>query len=183
MMEVQNGDIARLGDLFERHHVRIYRFCLRLTGAAQVAEDLTQETFLRALRYNQSFRASSKFLPWLYRVARNVCNDHFQRPRIPEYTVDELPDVPGDERPPTERLEAAEDTDRLRAALAQLPESRREVLVLARFEHRKYDEIAQVLDCSVGAVKVRAHRALKQLAEIYESLASRASKSPNEVAS
>lgn len=183
MMAVQNGDLARLGDLFERHHLRIYRFCLRMTGKAQVAEDLTQETFLRALRYNKSFRASSKFLPWLYSVARNVCNDHFKRTGIPEYAVNELPDVPSDERSATEELEVAEDTDRLRAALAQLPASRREVLVLSRFEFRKYDEIAQILDCSVGAVKVRAHRALKQLAGIYEDLASQGSERPSEVAS
>lgn len=183
MKAVQNGDLGKLGDLFERHHARIYRFCLRLTGKAQAAEDLTQETFLRALRYNRTFKGTSEFLPWLYRVARNVCNDHFRRTGVPEYGVDELPDVASDERPAAEKLELAEDSDRLRAALAQLPESRREVLVLSRFEYRKYDEIAQILGCSVGAVKVRAHRGLKQLAEIYKSLSNPVPERSSEVAS
>lgn len=174
-MAVQEGNLARLGDLFERHHSRIFRFCMRLTGKAEAAEDLTQETFLRALRYNQSFRGSSEFLPWLYRVARNVCNDHFRRSGVPEHGVDDLPDVASDEAPATEKLELAEDAGRLREALAQLPVGRREVLVLSRFEYRKYDEIAQILGCSVGAVKVRAHRALQQLGDIYKGIASQSS--------
>jgi len=71
-------------------------------------------------------------------------------------------------------MEREEDLGRLRAAMGQLPEDRRELLVLSRFERRKYDDIARLLDCSVGAVKVRVHRAMKQLREIYLELASEA---------
>ena len=116
MQAVQNGDLEKLGDLFERHHAGIYSFCLRLTGKAATAEDLTQETFLRALRYNRTFRGTSGFLPWIYRVARNVSHDHFRRSGVPEYGVDELPEVPSGEQPVGEKLELAEDSERLRAA-------------------------------------------------------------------
>ena len=183
MQAVQNGDLEKLGELFERHHASIYGFCLRLTGKAATAEDLTQETFLRALRYNRTFKGTSGFLPWLYRVARNASNDHFRRKGVPEYGVDELPDVPSGQRPVAERLERAEDSERLRAALARLPPAGREILVLSRFEHRKYEEIGRILGCSTGAVKVRAHRALKQLREIYRDLASQGPGRAREVAS
>lgn len=182
MRAVQQGDLEKLGELFERHHSRIYRFCLRLTGKATAAEDLTQETFLRALRYNRTFKGTSDFLPWLYRVARNAVNDHFRR-SVPECGVEELPEVASGERPAAEDLELAEDSERLRVALARLPPAGREVLVLSRFEYRKYEEIGQILGCSVGAVKVRAHRALKQLGEIYRGLASQDPKRAREVAS
>jgi RNA polymerase sigma-70 factor (ECF subfamily) len=183
MVAVQNGDLEKLGDLFERHHSRIYSFCFRLTGKAAAAEDLTQETFLRALRYNRTFKGTSDFLPWLYRVARNVANDHFRRRGVPEHGVETLPEVPSGERPVAEALELAEDSERLRAALDRLPAAGREVLVLSRFEYRKYEEIGQILGCSVGAVKTRAHRALKQLGEIYRGLAAQGSKRAREVAS
>lgn len=183
MLAVQDGDLERLGELFERHHLRIYSFCLRLTGRAATAEDLTQETFLRVLRYNRTFHGGSDFLPWLYRVARNVCMDHFRRQGAPEYELEQLPDLPSGERPVAERLELAEDSELLRAALAQLPPTGREVLVLSRFEHRKYEEIGRILGCSVGAVKLRVHRALKQLGEIYRALASQGPNRAREVAS
>ncbi len=171
MLAVQAGDLGKLGELFEKHHVRIFRFCLRLTGRAEVAEDLTQEAFLRALRYRRSFKESAEFLPWLYRVARNVCNDHFRRSRNSELNVEELPEVESPETSAVEILERDEDRERMRQALARLPEGRREVLVLSRFEHRKYEEIAAILDCSVGAVKIRVHRALRQLRDVYRTLA------------
>ena len=133
MIAVQQGEVGGMGTLFERHHERIYNFCLRMTGSPAASEDLVQEAFMRALKYRQTFRGDADFLPWLYRLARNVCNDHFRKYRRetpleePEARVSEEPLV-------AETLEREEDLGRLRVALEQLPDDRRELLILSRFE-------------------------------------------------
>lgn len=170
MLAVKQGEVGRLGALFDRHHDRIYRFCLRLTGDPAASEDLVQDIFMRVLKYRRTYRGDRDFLPWLYRLARNATHDHFRRGARRRETGEEIPDRPSDEPTPWEGLEAREDARRMRRALLELPVARREVLVLSRFEERRYDEIAGLLGCSVGAVKVRVHRALKQLRSIYLEL-------------
>lgn len=170
MQAVRGGDVGRLGTLFDRHHERIYRFCLRLTGDPAASEDLVQDIFMRVLKYRRTYRGERDFLPWLYRLARNATHDHFRRSARRRESGDEIPERASNEPSPWDGLEAREDALLMRRALLQLPVARREVLVLSRFEERRYDEIASVLGCSVGAVKVRVHRALKQLRGIYDEL-------------
>lgn len=174
MLQVKGGDVSRLAELFERHHARIYHFCYRMTGNEATSQDLVQEVFMRILKYRGTFREDSSFLPWMYRMARNACIDHFRRRGRAPIATDELPDVPSEGRSAAERLVLSEDVGRLRDALLRLPVDKREVLVLSRFELRRHAEIADLLNCSVGAVKVRVHRALKQLREIYFELSSEA---------
>ncbi len=174
MLQVKDGDVRPLGELFERHHGRIYHFCRHMTGNEATSQDLVQEIFMRVLRYRGTFRSDSSFRPWLYRMARNACIDHFRRGGRELPASDELPEPTSDEPSAAERLEVGEDITRLRAALMRLPLDKREVLILSRFEFRKYSEIAELLGCSVGAVKVRVHRALKQLRAVYLELASEA---------
>jgi RNA polymerase sigma-70 factor (ECF subfamily) len=172
MIAVREGEVHRLAELFERHHRRLYRFCLRMSGAPALAEDLVQEVFMKMLRSRHTFRNGSRFEPWMFQVARNACADHFRR-RRPEDELSDDPEVvektTAEATAPAE-VELREDVFRLRRALERLPADRRELLVLARFEARAYDEIAQLLDCSVGAVKVRVHRAVKQLRQEYQAL-------------
>jgi RNA polymerase sigma-70 factor (ECF subfamily) len=173
MNAVRAGEISSLGILFERYHASIYRYCVRLTGNPATSEDLVQEVFTRLLKYAHTFREGTNFKAWIYRISRNVCHDHYRR-RGREIELEEPDAQPADVAPVHERLERAEDLTRLSRALGRLPEDRRELLILSRFEHRKYSEIAQLLDCSVGAVKVRVHRAMRQLRDIYTDLASEA---------
>jgi RNA polymerase sigma factor (sigma-70 family) len=156
-----------MGHLFERHHARIYNFCHRMTGSREASEDLVQEVFMRSLKYRRSFRGDAEYLPWLYRLARNACNDFFNSRRRFPTLVDELPEATSGEPSVSEELERREQACLLRQALLELPVERREVLVLSRFEDLPYEEIAQLLGCSVGAVKVRVHRAMQQLRETY----------------
>jgi RNA polymerase sigma-70 factor (ECF subfamily) len=102
----------------------------------------------------------------MFGIARNACLGHLRKAAadhapatadVEDVANDAEVDEPRDER----------QADLVRRALLKLPAERREVLVLSRYEYKTYDEIARVLDCSVGAVKVRAHRAMKQLREIY----------------
>jgi RNA polymerase sigma-70 factor (ECF subfamily) len=144
-----------------------------MTGSPALAEDLVQDVFTRMLRYSRTFRADSSFLPWAYRLARNATNDHFRKhrhePPVPEESAPQVDQTPGAQ----DLLVEAETSALLRRALLELPEDKREVLVLSRFHSLKYQEIAELLDCSEGAVKVRVHRAVKQLRETYESLLAR----------
>ena len=170
MQQVRGGTTAALATLFERHHTRVYGYCLRMTGNRSSAEDLVQDVFMKMLKYKTTFKDDSDLVPWMFGIARNSCLAHLKRranDRAPdtivveEVAADETQDEPHDER----------QSELVRQALLRLPAERREVLVLSRYEYKSYDEIARVLDCSVGAVKVRVHRAMKQLREIYLDMA------------
>ena len=171
MLEVRDGDESALGVLFERHHESVYRYLLRMTGTPHVSEDLVQDAFMRVLRYSGSFRDDSKFRPWLYRVAHNVCTDHFKRSsKRTEFGTDDLEAV--DESPGShDLLESRERAGILKDALMSLPQDKRELLILARYEAMPYEEIGNLLECSVGAVKVRVHRATAALRAYVERVA------------
>lgn len=175
MLAVRDGDVTRLGELFERHHRRLYAFCLRLTGNPATAEDLVQEAFCRILRYRHTFRDDGDFLVWAYRLTRNVCADFFRkagnRPSVALEDAEPGGEPPSDAPSPAERLQSAESRSLLRAALARLPVDKRELLLLARFEGLRYAQIGELLGCSTGAVKVRVHRAVRALGDCYRSLA------------
>jgi RNA polymerase sigma factor (sigma-70 family) len=172
MIAVRAGEIRRLGDLFERHHRPLYGFFVRLTNQPSVSEDLVQIVFYRILKYRHTYRDEGKFSAWIYHLARKVAADHFRKHAatpIPTDPADLFEQVsPGPQ--PSEQAATADDTVLLRAALARLPLEHREVLVLSRLQNVEHKEIAKLLDCSVGAVKVRAHRALKELREVYFKL-------------
>lgn len=165
MRQVRDGRTGALATLFERHHARVYRYCLRMTGHRSTAEDLVQDVFMKMLKYKATFKEDSELVPWMFGIARNACLGHLRKA-----AVDHLPATHHvDEVAADEADEPRDDqqSEMVRQALLRLPPERREVLVLSRYEYKTYDEIARVLDCSVGAVKVRAHRAMKQLREIY----------------
>ncbi len=172
MQRVQAGELALMGVLFERHHQRMFNFFLRLTGNRQVAEDLVQECFLRMLRFRSTFRADGSYRAWMYQIGRNLSTDHFRKHSREVLSDDEeaLDDV-SDEPLPLEELESSERVHLVRRALMELPPDKREVLVLSRFELLRYAEIANLLDTTVGAIKVRVHRAVKELRTTYQRLA------------
>jgi RNA polymerase sigma factor (sigma-70 family) len=170
MMRVRGGDVEQLSILFERHHRRLHAFCLRMTGRPQAAEDAVQEVFCRILRYRQSYRPGLPFVPWMYRMARNSCLD-LVKLRAREGSSIEGWDGASPEPHPEEQAGMRQDLQLLSRALGQLPDDRREILLLARFGGLDYRQIAATLDCTVTAVKIRVHRSLKQLREIYLELA------------
>jgi len=169
MIAVRAGEIRRLGDLFERYHKPLYGFFVRLTNQPSVGEDLVQIVFYRILKYRHTYRDEGKFSAWIYHLARKVAADHFRKHASTPLPTDpaNLVDQPAPEPQPSEQAATAEDVVLLRSALARLPLEHREVLVLSHLQHLEHKEIAKRLDCSVGAVKVRAHRALKELREVY----------------
>lgn len=177
MTEVRDGAVDQLSILFERHYHGLFQFFSHLTGSATVAEDLLQEVFFRILKFRHTYRAERSFVAWMYQIARNVHVDHLRR-RRPELQFLDQPDEPQWEprdKAPTQdvRFERQSDMVLLRRALAQLPADKREVLVLSRYQNLKYEQIAEILNCEVGAVKQRVFRAVRQLSDIFFRLSGR----------
>jgi len=169
MIAVRAGEIRRLGELFERYHKPLYGFFVRLTNQASASEDLVQIVFYRILKYRHTYRDEGKFSAWIYHLARKVAADHFRKSAstpIPADPID-FNDQPDQGPAPDDKAATSDDVALMRRALTRVSHEHREVLVLSRLQHLNHQEIAKLLDCSVGAVKVRAHRALKELREVY----------------
>ena len=169
MLQVRDGDIAKLGILFERHHVKLYNFLVRVTNKRDSSEDLVQEVFFRILKYGHSYRGEAPFTVWMYQLARNAATDHFRKWKR-ETPLDGTEESADNEPAPDDSLVHDERSELLKKALAMLSAEKREVLVLSRYQEMKYEEIGAILNCPVGTVKARVHRALKDLKREYQKL-------------
>jgi RNA polymerase sigma-70 factor (ECF subfamily) len=172
MIAVRAGEIDKLGELFERHHRPLYGFFVRHTGDRTASEDLVQLVFYRILKYRHSYRDEGRFSAWIYHIARKVAADHFRRSNATPSAADpgELDMAPDQSPHAADRAVANDETERLHTALAAMDPGQRELLVLARFQHLKHEEIGRLFNLSAGAVKVRVHRALRDLRDIYFKL-------------
>jgi RNA polymerase sigma-70 factor (ECF subfamily) len=166
MLKVRDGEIANLGHLFERYHGSLYNFFVRLSGNQQLSEDLVQEVFFRMLKYRHAYRDNSQFAAWMYQIARHVRFDQLRK-RQREVTLDEQEEPMSSDPGPGERIEKSQELALLRGALAKLSPEKREVLILSRFQRLKYEQIAEILGCEIGAVKVRVFRAIKDLRNAF----------------
>ncbi len=173
MKAVRTGDIGKLAVLYDRHQRPLFNFFLRLTSSRSVSEDLVQDVFTRILKYRTSYGGQENFAAWMYRIARNAHIEHTRKRRFEVLTGtgENQPEPVSTDPGPAQRAEYGQNVMILRQALARLPEDKREVLVLSRFQNLRYEEIGQILDCEVGAVKVRVYRAVRQLEQIYNELA------------
>lgn len=166
MKQVQGGDTTQLAFLFERYHVPLFQYLFHLSHNRAASEDLVQEVFFRVLKYAASYDPSFAFKVWLYRMARNAFFDSLRKTRREEVTC-ELGDLRSDEPMAEDVAVRKQDKMFLQEALQQLPDDKREILVLSRFHNLRYEDIAQILKCEIGTVKVRVYRALKELREKF----------------
>jgi RNA polymerase sigma-70 factor (ECF subfamily) len=163
MRRVRDGDVAQLEILWQRHGQAVHRLCARLAPAD--ADDLVQETFLRVLRYRTSWRGEGSIAGWLLRIARNACNDRRTHERREQAAVTAWQEPLTQTHPQTDAR-----AELLATALDRLPADRREIIALARWHDLAADQIAEILGCSPGAVRVRLHRAMRELSEIMRTL-------------
>ena len=172
MLAVRDGELDALGELFERHHGPLFGFLVKFTGVRSAAEDIAQTVFQRMLKYRHTYRDDGKFSAWMYHLARRCAADHFrQSNRAPRATDPaDLHDHADDAPDAGEYAVTRDDHALLHTALARLDRDDREVLLLARFQELSFAEIATMLECSVGAAKVRAHRALRELKDVFFQL-------------
>ena len=169
MLKVKNGDLDKLGLLFERYHRALYGFIFHMTGQRELSEDMVQNVFYRMLKYRNSFAGKGEFVVWMFHIGRNILKDHAkQQQRTGKHNeLDSIAEQIGGGVLADEQLKKKQDQLLLHTALAKLSTDDREVLTLNKFQELKYHEIAQILNITEGAVKVRVHRAMSQLKEIY----------------
>jgi RNA polymerase sigma-70 factor (ECF subfamily) len=149
LRRAREGDLGAFEDLVRVYQGDLWRFAYHFTRDRALAEDVTQEAFLRAYRFLPTFRGDSKFTSWLFRIARNCAMDAIRSRK--SYLAKEPPPPIG----PTD----AETRVELQAALAAVSDDHREPFILIEVFGLSYQEAADVLNVRVGTVKSRMHRA------------------------
>ncbi len=165
MLKVKNGDIDKMGLLYERYHRQLYRFIFNMTRQKELSEDMVQNIFLRMLKYPGGFMGFGEFKMWMYHIARNAVYDHFRKvKRTPSHSdLTNWEEKIEGEQFTDARLEKEQELKTLETAMEKLSDENRELLILCRFQELKYHEIAKILNTTEGAIKVRVHRAFNQL--------------------
>lgn len=174
----QRGDEGAFAALFEAHKRRVYALCLRMTGDTAEAEDLAQEAFLQLFRKISTFRGESAFSTWLHRLVVNVVLMHLRKKGLQQVPLEEMDNSQED----TVKREYGDDDRRLLGsidrlalgrAIEQLPPGYRAVFVLHDVEGYEHNEIAQIMNCSVGNSKSQLHKARLKLREALREVRSR----------
>ncbi len=173
----QANDAAAFNEIVSRYKNKVFNFVSRMVGPGSDAEDLTQETFVRAYLNIKSFQSRASLNTWLYRIATNICIDHTRKNRkmnaltsslLREDDEDEADverEIPDERFNPERMLLNVELGARLNQALRALPGKLRTVVLLHDIEGLPYEEIAQIADCPLGTVKSRLFNARAALRE------------------
>jgi RNA polymerase sigma-70 factor (ECF subfamily) len=146
----------------------VFSLVYRTVRQREDAEDLTQETFIRAFRALSTYDPQYRFSSWLFKIASNLCIDHLRRQRGETVSLDdeeaplELPDIAGD---PEDAVVRKDQRDVIERAIEMLPPDYRLVILLRHREERSYEEIAEIMGIPLGTVKAKVHRARGALKE------------------
>ena len=167
----QRGDTDAFASLFHQHKARIYSVCLRMTNNTAEAEDLTQDAFLQVFRKLSTFRGDSALSTWLYRIAVNTVLMHFRKKALRQISLDEpynqdAKAVRREYGSRDDRLAGSVDRIALARAIRELPDGYRTIFLLHEVEGYEHQEIAELLDCSVGNSKSQLHKAKLRIREI-----------------
>lgn len=161
---MRDGDGEALRLVIERYQQRVFHIVYGIIRDGHEVEDVAQEVFLKVFQRISAFDERSRFYTWLYRVAANAAKDHLKkRRRRPAVPLEEDAGIAALDRGPADGAAAAENRRIVRAAIGELPARYREVLTLRELEGLSYNEIADVLQLSMGTVESRLHRARERL--------------------
>ena len=175
MLDVKDGNVARLGLLYERHKKRLFSFFYNMNSNCELSEDLVQNVFERMLKYKHTFTTESNYIAWMFQIARNINYDYFKKNSKRRYDADikTVEERINDGDSVEEQIALKEDTSILNKALNMLNKDKKEVLILSKFKELKYKEIGAILGCSEGAARTKAHRAMTDLKVAYLELEKR----------
>jgi len=177
MRRVKAGDEDAFRELIERHQRAVISVIFRAVGDAWEAEDLAQRVFIQVFRSARRYKPTAKFTTWLFTITHNaIRNEYRRRARHAAESFDALTQPTAAGEPgvqladpratdPSQAVIERELQEKIQAAIQLLPEAQRTAVILCRFEGLPYEEIAEVLDCSVAAVKSLLHRARATLKE------------------
>jgi RNA polymerase sigma-70 factor (ECF subfamily) len=170
--ETLAGNPAAFGELVRKYQNRLYQSVYHAQSAHADAEDIVQDAFVQAFVKLASFQRQSGFYTWLYRIAFNIAVSHRRRRKAMvsleqqrETTHCEPCSTAAD---PHQELHVAEEVRMLRAALLELDDERRQIIVLREIDELSYEQIAAITDLPIGTVRSRLHRARQQLVEIMK---------------
>jgi len=166
----QQGDTEAFASLFHTHKGRIYSICLRMTNNTAQAEDLTQDAFLQVFRKLSTFKGNSALSTWLYRIAVNTVLMHFRKKALKQIPLDgpsnhDAKQVRREYGSRDGRLSGSVDRITLTRAIKDLPAGYRTIFLLHEVEGYEHQEIAKILDCSVGNSKSQLHKAKLRIRE------------------
>jgi RNA polymerase sigma-70 factor (ECF subfamily) len=176
MLRVKRGDRAAFAALVDKYKQPVMNFVFRSLRDEIEAEDLAQNVFLQAWKSRSRYKQTAKFSTWLFTIARNLClNEIRRRSRHPAESIEEA-HAEHDDQPrqqyedktliaPPDKLLHGELARKIEEALAELPENQRAAILLCRQDELSYEEIAEVLDCSLSATKSLIHRGRETLKE------------------
>jgi RNA polymerase sigma-70 factor (ECF subfamily) len=174
MIKVRDGDIDKLGLLFERYKRPLYGFFYGMNRDPELCQDLVQNVFVRILKYRYLFRGEGDFKTWMFHIARNVNHDHFRKDKLKaKDSIESWEDHLGSPENRSTEWQREEEKQLLSMAMDRLPDDKKEILLLSKFQDKKYKEIGEILGCTEAAVKVKVFRALQELKEVYKKLESR----------
>jgi len=177
--QVRRGERAAFAVLVDAYAKPIFNLAFRMTGNRQDADDLAQETFLRAYRKLKRFDPEKKFFTWLYTIALNIIRNHLKSGPERTARIAEMghpPSDPVDPANPEGLFLDREKAQLLEICLQKLPSELKEAVVLRYYQDLSFDEIATITDASVSAVKMRAYRGLERLRALMSERAPSASR-------
>lgn len=152
--EFRNGDERGFNELVQRYQERIYRICRRIVGTHEEADDLVQETFIRAYKGLRTFRDDASFFTWIYRIATNTSLNALRKKKIMEFLrYDDLLHYEQAPESPDAPLLSDEYHEILRKAIDALPPKQKMVFIMRFYEELPYEDMAKIFKRSVGGVK------------------------------
>ena len=176
LAEVGAGNVDAYGKIVGRYNGRLYNFIYRFVGDRETAEDIVQETFLRAFRKRKEYRAIANFSTWLFTIAGNLAKSELRRRkrwRMFSLERDEETDtgmeLPDESARPDKVAESSIADVQIQQAIASLPDNYKQVILLRDVEGMSYQEISEIVDCPVGTVKSRVNRARLKLQQKLKS--------------
>ena len=174
MLKVKAGDIQKLGLLYERYKKRLFGFFYQMNKDAELSEDLVQNVFVKILKYKHTFTNESKFIVWLFQIARNTSYDSFKKSKKNNhkdiddvgYLLKAKDDIDG-------TIVKQENSILLKKAINLLPTEKKEFIVLSKLKELKYKEVGEIMGCTEGTARTKVHRAINDLREIFLTLQNR----------
>lgn len=168
MSLVKSGQLDFLNEVFNRYSKRIYNYFLKSTMERADSDDLTQELFIRVMKYRKSYKDGSSVQFWIFQIARNMLKDHFRKMKVHQDVFNPVEVISEKEQEGDEVL--IEREKKLHLAMKMLSDDRRELLVMSKFQGLKYEQIAKMRGTTVSNIKVQVHRTIKELKEVFFDL-------------
>ena len=171
MLRAKTGDDSAFTELMRRHYKGVVNYVYRFTNDRANSEDLAQEVFLRVYRSVKRYNPQAKFSTWLYKIATNLCITEVKsRNKEQSVSLDEMQENTGDlgdskSEDPSDPTYRREIGTAIFEALRSLPERERVAITLCKYEDLPYEEVAEVIGCTIGAVKTYVHRGRMKLIE------------------